>query len=1327
MPEYQKVRDYVFRETQEKREKKNWEKWEKSKEKTKRNIEKYEEKRSKMTPLELMMEDGAGSIPPPVKSNSGGGFLNQFKGLGKDVIGDIGHFGKNVFTGLGELGKVAFTDYTLDDMHKKGKELTEENKARSNQFSSGLSREADRFLKRAGNSATLDVLQNEMARQGFNTDFASDRSGWGKAADISADLAGYLIPGTASYKGARMLGAGAKLTPGAGLLKNGLQLAKEGAAAGAIFGLGEAGVREATNPEQFSLGDHAKNIALDTTIGAIADPALMGLGTLLKKSPLLNSLLSKFKKGEINQAQFDDVIEATPELKQELLLLPEGKKQLPEPLQRTVEKWKYNYSKSVDVPEGLALPEGKTQTVIPARKTDYGTKLKTLMDAAQDLPPGREREALEDIWSRMAGPNDPSLDKLIELGTPSLKSLSLDPFEAIKKARDNYSKSAFGLDTKFNKLKQTKEFAPSNNLGNPLQFKRPAYNIKTPEQLSPQSFVGQTNQLSKTKVEYNAPKIDDNLLNNLEYGDKIKVRNGRSEVELTFVKREGNQVVVKRKSGKETVVPAEMVSGRVTDQLKIFKGFSKNEAAATKTVNGLTKANDLPKVQPKKITDDPFKKFKPLASKELTKLKDISGFKAATNDVFRNIRDVFGKSEGFEIVKKNILEPLEQSKAEYVQMQKNWTDKLKTEIVDGLGIKKGTKESALVQQFGEKEITLEELKKKSPDKWQGIVEADKWFRKAYDELIDTINTSRAKIYPNNPDKLVPKREDYYRHFNEFSGLTGLKNIFDTPGAIDPHLAGTSQYTQPKSKFAGFMQKRGVGPFKRDAVGGFLEYLPGASYATKIDANIPRLREFKNQLADATQDSRNLNNFLEFIDNYANDLAGKTNPYFDRNIQSLIPGGRKTFKVLTQLNNRVKANTILGNVSSALAQTANIPNGIAFTKLHSVNGFKNTIKSIWDSNAPMQQSNFLKERYSQVLYRRFNHKLIDQPKKMAEWVIETADRVGTSFIWNSAYEKAIKEGVPNPIHFADDNTRRLVAGRGVGEVPLLQKSKTIQLAMPFTLEVGNLWRVMGDMAKQKDVTGIMTLFVANFVLNKAIEEIRGFDATFDPIQATIEAFSTEDITPLQRAGIIAGEALTNLPSGQFVANLYPERGKFAGIQGPTRKELFGENNPQRFGTGLVAAGGITDPLFKLLPSFGGNQLKKSLGGLDTLSKNAAFKKGSIDIPFLGDYKEMNYPVNDNLENRLKGTLFGPGALDETKEYYKEKRRPLSEEQTETYKKAKEAGKGDLYYENLMRDRRVDTIKGQISKLKKDKKLTEKEKEEKFIELKDKLQKALKGEG
>src|SRR5690606_38200734 len=137
-----------------------------------------------------------------------------------------------------------------------------------------------------------------------------------------------------------------------------------------------------------------------------------------------------------------------------------------------------------------------------------------------------------------------------------------------------------------------------------------------------------------------------------------------------------------------------------------------------------------------------------------------------------------------------------------------------------------------------------------------------------------------------------------------------------------------------------------------------------------------------------------------------------------------------------------------------------------------------------------------------------------PRRFAEAMMEISDRVGTSFIWNTAYAKAVREKIQNPVKYADEQTRRLVGGRGVGEQPLLIKSKVFNLVAPFQLEVNNLWRIMKDFVDEKRFGALITLFASNWLLNQAFESATGSGVVLDPIDALYDAITMEDASILK---------------------------------------------------------------------------------------------------------------------------------------------------------------------------------------------------------------------
>jgi hypothetical protein len=717
---------------------------------------------------------------------------------------------------------------------------------------------------------------------------------------------------------------------------------------------------------------------------------------------------------------------------------------------------------------------------------------------------------------------------------------------------------------------------------------------------------------------------------------------------------------------------------------------------------------------------------------EFQGIKDISQLQVGTKNLYE-IADRLPKAMG-----DNIKKSLDTAKVNHVNHLKFETDDLYNYVVKELGIKKGTKESALVQDFGEKTlgkkfleskgmdlndvspeelaaVNLEQLKQKAPDTWEKVVKADEFFRSNYDRLINRVNAVREKIYPRNPEKIVPKRQDYYHHFNVLEGLEGIKNLFDTPANISPKLEGLSPFTRPSAKFQGFMQRRGNGAYKSDAVGGYLKYLKAASHSINMDPVIPVIRNTAKSLADATEESKNANKIIEALVDHANDIAGKTNPY-DRVAQKVI--GRKGMRIITTLNSRVKSNMILGNFGSMVAQTGNIPLGIAQAKQYALPGLKNTMQQTFkellrgDRSAPIYKSRFLAERFSDSNFTRFDQRLIDQPKKLAVWAMSTIDKAASRSIWNSMYAKGLKEGVENPIKYADYETRKIVAGRGVGEVPLLQKSNVTQVLAPFTLEVGNQWKVFAEMVGKKDAAAILTYLVAAYGLNKAYSEVRGSNVAYDPIDAIYDGYMHGEGGILKRslnaAGSLAGETIGNIPGGNLMLNVLPEDKKVPGTD-VQFKELWGERNPNRFGEGLPVGKVASDPLYAVLP-WGANQLNKTAQGVKAIMNDGVYKGDNGANPFGGKQEELMYPMKSKtpLWDALKLTTMGPSSTSSAQDYYDNQRKPLNETQTKAYELLKKDGKGNQFYDIMRVQDTKASVKAKFTKIMRDPDLSNQEK-------------------
>lgn len=547
-------------------------------------------------------------------------------------------------------------------------------------------------------------------------------------------------------------------------------------------------------------------------------------------------------------------------------------------------------------------------------------------------------------------------------------------------------------------------------------------------------------------------------------------------------------------------------------------------------------------------------------------------------------------------------------------------------------------------------------------------------------------------------RLVP-RKDYYHHFSEMErGFGGLKNILQTPTDIDPKLVGVSDFTKPKSKWEGFMQARKGGAYVEDAVGGMQRYIPAAEYKVNIDPVIAHNRSIVKGLAEGTQDTRNANKFIEWMSDWTNDLAGKTNP-FDRPLQKLTD--RKVMRSIEWLNNRAKSNAVVGNLSSAVSQFFNIPNAAAYIKNPAdwAAGSKHYIKNLVGSaegRAFYDQSPFLRERYLQSAIDQFDEGILKVPEKFATWLLEVGDKEAAKLIWGSAHDQALRTGIPDAVRHADDITRRSIAGRGIGEVPLTQKSKIVKLLAPFQVEVNNTWQLLKERAGAKDAAGILSMFVVSWLMNNIAEGITGRRVSLDPIDAIVDGYNEvkdSDAAPLTKTGMFAGrvggEFLSNMPGGSQVAQIATS------IDSSTSQKLFGDNDPSRFGTGNIGLSMVLDPLAKaatgqdvdvlspaanLLLPFGGRQVERTVRGLQDL---AALPRERISTEGSGIAKQefpasysttgrLRFPIEKTPLNTLKAATMGPFSTREGRNYLEQGLTPLSDNQTSAVQEASRRG-------------------------------------------------------
>jgi hypothetical protein len=608
----------------------------------------------------------------------------------------------------------------------------------------------------------------------------------------------------------------------------------------------------------------------------------------------------------------------------------------------------------------------------------------------------------------------------------------------------------------------------------------------------------------------------------------------------------------------------------------------------------------------------------------------------------------------------------------------------------------------------EKYRTYEINTQKLRDQWMATFRAEQEQIPMFEKAEKTYRALKRAY--DSKDYLVGKRmmprKAYVHHFQEMASgsIQSILRSFGTKAEIDPRLVDVSAHTKPYSKFTGFLQRREGNEYTADIVTGFMNYIEAAEYKLHIETMLPKLRAWVRDIAEATEKEKNANATIQWMTDWINDLAGKTNR-LDRNIQSDL--GRNIMRGIEGLNNRAKANAILLNLNSIFAQFSSTKNAVALIKnpIDFLKGIRDYARSATDRamRDRMAKSPFLMERYDLPATRaRLDPNGL---KKAATWGLGLFDEVVTRTTWNAAYAEAERVGAKAPIEYADRITRRAVAGRGVGDIPLSQKSRIMKLVAPFNIEPLNDWNLMKDFFKQTGIgikerdkeafisglTSLMKLFFVAWLQNNLLEWITGRRAVFDPIHAIASTLRAPDEgkedtrTWLQVIGQAAGKILGNLvstaPYGQQLATVVTST-----LPDSTVKNMFGGDDPTRYGVGImgtspilgVAASGLSaavtgetgqlkknvgDLLATLGPPMGGRQIQRTAEMLQATQMIPNLLEGMQ--PVSGSYSatgDLQFPIRKDIGNLLTGMAFGKYATREGREYIRGGGLPLSDTST-----------------------------------------------------------------
>lgn len=1170
-----------------------------------------------------------------------------------------------------------------------------------------------------------------------------------KGAGIAGTIGGYVAPSGLAYKAISkpaQLGYKA-LTKGKDLGvkgKIGLEASK-GALAGGVISAGETARDEAFVPGRYTAKEHLAKGGINILAGAALDPFIVVGGP-----KALGAIKKFFGKDKVKQSELAKALDdpTTPqEVKDEILMLPEGKTIL----------------------RPRETPQPIKENFVSAKKNPsyYADRLEEFRNVAmsQNLPPGREKEAMEEIWRNMSRYDESiTLDKLIELGTPSLKQLN-------KRTSGNLKNPA--EPNQFGVSKADQLGVNTRLKDNPINF--------TMMDKKPLEYVGRMAPMNKVKIQkgtseltpklaqsestpsFNMTSKDTNIDYPFEAGGlksslnqankevaagsleslrpKLKSANAQSftPAEQAFIIAQKQYEPLAKKSFKEWTDADFALNEKIRKPLQAAEMNLQKQGYGPDDIEAFMKRNEGGKqtLNSSKLEPPPLKSLRSkealssqtdtLASKAKEeklnpflensaewKNKWTPALKRETME--RNFDDIMGADAPK--MKEEYLEPIKISEA----TRTRFLDKNRNEV-RGLGIKFKSEDDKLVQQYGEKVITLDELKNKTKN-WKQVEKAADTMRAKYDELFDTLNEALV----SNGYPAVTKRKDYFPHYEEIDNMF-TKLGFDIRNfELPTEIIGRTQNFKPGKNFFGNILKRKGDQTTFGFIEGFDRYIEGASRVIHHTKNIKKLRKLENDIRGEVGDGTHLGSFVADLQDYTNNLSGKQSAS-DRGLESNL--GRGVYTVLDAFRRRVSLNMIGGNIGAALTNFISVTHSLATnSKKEFAEGLYDAAKNIFKKDGFVNESNFLTRRYgSDRLAQGKLDKVID--KSMV--FMREFDRFASNIIVRSKFKEGLTKGLPRKeaLKQADNWAAKIMADRSLGQMPTYFNSKSLGTLIQFQLEVNNQISFLmkdiprtfrtenGNMSKKQVASALGQVAVFGFLYNEMFEKMAGRRVALDPIGLVVKAFedfTNPEIDKSRAAANTVKNTTDQLPfTSIFTGGRIPMGAAFPSPKAIMERPSLDTIKEEAY-----------KPLTYLLPPTAGGQIKKTYQGLTAMNKNPLAKQemsGLYQENPKGE-KYLKYPIKNSLSNNLKAPIFGKYSTPETEEYYGNKRRPLSPLQTKKLERAESSGRDtNRLYNNLQIDRRIGTLETKIKDTRRDKRLTLQEKQKEVEKLR-KLIKELK---
>ena len=514
------------------------------------------------------------------------------------------------------------------------------------------------------------------------------------------------------------------------------------------------------------------------------------------------------------------------------------------------------------------------------------------------------------------------------------------------------------------------------------------------------------------------------------------------------------------------------------------------------------------------------------------------------------------------------------------------------------------------------------------------------------------------------------------------GTSGIQKLADRVDALYNSAASgnvnAEELTQVRNKLYGL--ERAIGR-KIDGIQELNRLARKADKfgVEKLDAkDINSLKETTNNMSESLDkmlndvnfmklmsDSANgLTQFVGFVQEHANRLAGKTDP-FQRVVNDTEPSKMRKFADATgrALMKQAALSKIVGNMNSVVAQTASLPALLSTTNPKAlIQAFK-----VKNRKAILQKSDALALRYA-------DDNLTDDTKfektmKTAGIPMEVVERGVIEYTFLAKYNQAINNGLSDAdaVRYAERFINDTVTLRDQISTPRAYNRLWSASFLQFTREVTQQNRYVWNQMSNKQR---VALAVNTAIAYSAIEALTGNKPGVDPLGTLIEIVGDwlsggddDDKDNSVQAKLertiqkVAGQAVTAVPIATAIVNTATTK--------DDRKKLFGkESNLGRYdgtipvvdlprklidtkgkldeaakaredGDDDKAEAKTKDAMYNILGQLpAGSQLKKTIQGI------AAAHSGEVKD---GNGETKVEFEKDNPFNLVQGALFGKNAL------------------------------------------------------------------------------------